>query len=156
MRLRACVRGISGRPTMSCISGVTGRGFMIPRGTLLLVAAGSEDAVADVMARTKRSLATGWEASRRDKGGVDEMRNDDVLMQRKVEHVPEETAIIGACLCGGFGKTKGVLCYPLILGFLSFSGFVFNRGETLFSPHFKMKKLLKETLGFVKKIKINK
>lgn len=37
MSLRAWVRGISGTPTTACITGETGRGFIIPLGSLFVV-----------------------------------------------------------------------------------------------------------------------
>jgi hypothetical protein len=75
-------------------------------------------------------------------------------MQRKVENVPEETAIFGVlCLCGGgIGKVKGVLCYPFC--FLVFIFFILSIGVLSSSRRntiycllfFLMDKLLKENL----------
>lgn len=70
---------------------------MIPRGSRVLVVVGSEDAVAEVTARTMRRLA-GCGERRRDE--VDsELWNGAVLTQRKVEKIPEERAIVVVLVC---------------------------------------------------------
>lgn len=128
------MRGITDSPTTSCISGVTGRGFIIPRGSLVLVVDdGSEDdaaAVAEVTARTMRMLA-GREEIRRD----GELRNGAVSTRRKVEKVPEESAIVVfrrwvlCCVCVVVElEDREVLLYPFFVSFFYFSSFyVINR-----------------------------
>lgn len=94
---------------------------------------GSEDdaaAVAEVTARTMRMLA-GREEIRRD----GELRNGAVSTRRKVEKVPEESAIVVfrrwvlCCVCVVVElEDREVLLYPFFVSFFYFSSFyVINR-----------------------------
>lgn len=88
------MRGISGTPTRDCISGDTGRGFIMPRGSRFPVA--GLEAVAKVTVRTMRRLPGATRL-----GLKDGLRKDAVSGDRKaVEKTPEEIAI---SLCG-FGN----------------------------------------------------
>lgn len=84
------MRGISDAPTNSAISGLTGRGFIMPRGRRSCCC---DDTVAQVTVRHMRTVAGEGEAGSRQEEEGEELSKVPALGEKKEVKIAEEKAI---------------------------------------------------------------